>query len=98
MRIPIDGMTMSATREETILPKAVPMITPTARSTTLPLIANSRNSLTMLIRSPRSLDFLIADFDDFQPLLPGRRAQRHRVALARLEQRLGDRRDPRHAP
>src|SRR6266496_4756002 len=42
---PTTGMTRSLTSESTILPKAPPMITPTARSTTLPLIANSRNSL-----------------------------------------------------
>ncbi len=38
------GMTTSLTSELTILPKAVPMITPTAKSTTLPFTANSRNS------------------------------------------------------
>src|SRR4030088_1554538 len=38
------GMMRSATRESTIFPNAAPMITPTARSTTLPLTANSRNS------------------------------------------------------
>src|SRR5512142_1963525 len=38
-------MMMSATSESTILPNAAPMMTPTARSTTLPLTANSRNSL-----------------------------------------------------
>src|SRR5437764_13649553 len=95
---PTTGMMRSFTSESTILPKAVPMITPTARSTTLPLTANSRNSLTMLIRSPLSLDFPIAHFDDFQLFLAGRRAQRHDVACAPLEQRLGDRRDPRDVP
>src|SRR5436305_15276806 len=44
-------MMMSPTSEVTILPNAAPMITPTARSTTLPFIANSRNSLN--IRKPR---------------------------------------------
>jgi len=39
------GMMMSFTSEETILPNAPPMITPTAMSMTLPLRANSRNSL-----------------------------------------------------
>src|SRR5947199_6773281 len=42
---PTTGMIRSLTSESTILPNAAPMITPTARSTTLPLIANSRNSL-----------------------------------------------------
>jgi hypothetical protein len=37
-------MRTSPTREETILPKAAPMTTPTARSTTFPFIANSLNS------------------------------------------------------
>src|SRR6476620_7537178 len=38
-------MMMSLTSESTILPNAPPMMTPTARSTTLPLTANSLNSL-----------------------------------------------------
>src|SRR6187399_130305 len=38
------GMIMSPTSDSTIRPKAAPMITPMARSTTLPLTANSRNS------------------------------------------------------
>src|SRR5436305_14095240 len=42
---PTSGMIMSLTRESTILPKAAPMITPTARSTTFPFSAKSRNSL-----------------------------------------------------
>ena len=41
----ISGMMMSLTSESTIFPKAPPMMMPTARSTTLPLTANSRNSL-----------------------------------------------------
>src|ERR1700684_713302 len=41
-------MTMSPTSEVTMLPKAAPMMTPTARSTTLPFIAKSRNSLSIL--------------------------------------------------
>src|SRR3979411_1887466 len=43
---------MSPTSEATMPPKAAPMITPTARSTTLPFIANSRNSFS--IRKPFS--------------------------------------------
>src|SRR5512132_3692710 len=42
---PIGGMITSSTSELTILPKATPMMIPTARSTTFPLTANSRNSL-----------------------------------------------------
>src|SRR5215218_2691728 len=41
------GMMMSPTREVTMLPNAAPMITPTARSTTLPFTANSRNSFNI---------------------------------------------------
>jgi hypothetical protein len=44
INLPSVGMNMSPTREETIFPNAAPMITPTARSTTLPFIANSLNS------------------------------------------------------
>src|SRR5690348_4654098 len=44
-RRPTTGMMRSFTSESTILPNAAPMITPTARSTTLPRIANARNSL-----------------------------------------------------
>src|SRR5437660_11688729 len=40
----MSGMMISATRELTIAPNAAPMITPTARSTTLPRIANFLNS------------------------------------------------------
>ena len=46
---PSGGITTSATNDETIFPNAAPMITPTAKSTTLPLTANSLNSLKMLI-------------------------------------------------
>src|SRR4051812_138695 len=46
------GMMISPTSEVTIAPKAAPMMTPTARSTTLPFIANSRNSFS--IRKPFS--------------------------------------------
>src|SRR6266542_3692036 len=46
------GMIRSLTSESTILPNAAPMITPTARSTTLPLTANSRNSLMIDILPP----------------------------------------------
>src|SRR5690242_14996490 len=40
----MSGITISATSELTIPPNAAPMITPTARSTTLPRIANFLNS------------------------------------------------------
>ena len=51
---PMIGMMMSPTSELTMAPKAAPMMTPTARSTTLPFIANSRNSFSTL-RPPFSL-------------------------------------------
>ena len=44
MTRPIGGMTMSLTSELTIAPNAAPMTSPTARSTTLPRMANSLNS------------------------------------------------------
>src|ERR1043166_1811547 len=43
------GVRTSATSELTILPKAPPMMTPTAISTTLPRIANSLNSWIRLM-------------------------------------------------
>src|SRR5258706_1307550 len=92
-RTPISSMMMSATNDETILPKAAPMITPTARSTTLPLTANSRNSFSQPLMG-RSASW-IRNFKDLQLLGARRRAQRHLVALARLEQRARHRRDPR---
>ncbi len=42
------GMMTSFTREVTMVPKAAPMIRPTAMSTTLPRMANSRNSFNMI--------------------------------------------------
>ena len=42
---PMGGIRMSFTSDDTILPNAPPMITPTAMSITLPLRANSLNSL-----------------------------------------------------
>src|SRR5205809_7182227 len=52
---PTTGMMRSLTSEETILPNAAPMITPTARSTTLPRMANSLNSFSTV--------FLLCFFD-----------------------------------
>jgi hypothetical protein len=46
---PMGGMMMSFTSEVTILLNAAPMMTPIARSMTLPLIANSLNSLSIFI-------------------------------------------------
>ena len=44
---PIGGMMMSATRDDTMVPNAPPMTTPTARSTTFPRMTNSLNSFNM---------------------------------------------------
>src|SRR6267154_980322 len=56
---PIGGMMTSATSELTILPNADPITTPTARSMTLPFIANSLNSEARLMAgSPRGLVIL----------------------------------------
>ena len=46
---PIGGMTMSFTIEVTIAPNAAPMITATARSSTLPLITNALKSLNIWV-------------------------------------------------
>ena len=40
----VGGMTRSSTMEVTIFPKAAPMITPTAKSTTLPQLMDALNS------------------------------------------------------
>ena len=45
------GVITSSIKELTILPKAPPIITPTAISTTFPLMANSLNSLIKLINA-----------------------------------------------
>src|SRR3989442_15541215 len=53
---PIGGMRRSPTNDDTILPKAAPMITPIARSTTLPRRMNCLNSLSIIpphLLSPR---------------------------------------------
>src|SRR5262245_13252143 len=44
---PTTGITMSFTRESTMRWNAAPMMTPTARSMTLPLAMNSLNSFSM---------------------------------------------------
>src|SRR3954469_12874124 len=52
MAMPIGGMTISFTSDVTILPNAAPIIRPTARSTTFPRAANSRNSFISDIGVP----------------------------------------------
>ena len=44
---PIGGIKTSLTSEVTMAPKLAPMITPTARSTTLPRMMNVLNALNM---------------------------------------------------
>src|SRR5215218_6818421 len=46
-RRPMGGMITPSTRVVTILPKAAPMMTPTARSITFPRAMKSRNSLSI---------------------------------------------------
>jgi hypothetical protein len=43
---PIGGISTSSTSDVTIFPNAAPMITPTAKSMTLPRMANSLNSFS----------------------------------------------------
>src|ERR1700737_922761 len=52
-------MSKSSTIELTIFPKAAPMMTPTARSTALPLTANSLNSFHTFIGRLSSLSILL---------------------------------------
>jgi hypothetical protein len=49
---PMIGMNTSSTSDETMAPKAAPMITPMARSIMLPLMAKSRNSFSMRALTP----------------------------------------------
>jgi hypothetical protein len=62
---PMIGMITSPTSELTMAPKAAPMMTPTARSTTLPFIANSLNSFSIekspLRRRAYSVNRIAAD-------------------------------------
>jgi hypothetical protein len=44
---PMIGMNTSSTSDDTMAPNAAPMMTPMARSTTLPRSAKSLNSLNM---------------------------------------------------
>src|SRR5215472_16337907 len=48
-RSPSGGIRTSATSEFTIFPNAAPMMTPIAMSRTFPFMANSLNSLNMVI-------------------------------------------------
>jgi hypothetical protein len=52
INLPIGGIRMSATSDDTILPNAAPITTPTARSTTLPRMAKALNSLRKPMRPP----------------------------------------------
>src|SRR5262249_14929228 len=46
--LPSGGIRMSSTADDTIFPNAAPIMIPTAMSITLPRIANSLNSFSML--------------------------------------------------
>src|SRR4051794_21834962 len=79
-------MMMPSTRSVTILPNAAPMITPTARSMTLPCARNWRNSFHTAISAPPEAQLYLdlnAQFDDAlggQPEEGGRadRVPRHK--------------------
>src|SRR5882672_8029392 len=70
---PIGGIRISFTSEVTILPKAAPMMTPTARSIALPLTANSLNSFHMWLISSDDddVDQLFWNDNHFANRLPG---------------------------
>ena len=57
-RVEMRGMTMSFTKESTIFPNAPPIMTPTARSMTLPLTAKALNYFMMLEAKYYSLESL----------------------------------------
>src|SRR5205823_3040918 len=57
---PTGGMRMSLTSELMIPPKAAPIITPTARSTAFPLIANSLNSFHIAVHRTNRRQYLQA--------------------------------------
>src|SRR5690606_32030691 len=96
---PSTGMMMSATSDETILPNAVPMMTATARSTTLPFTAKSRNSFRIDMAPPLLplFDGVVPDFEDLQALLPGRRTQRDAITFPGLEEGFCDGGNPGNA-
>src|SRR5206468_4835317 len=81
------GMITSPTSELTMAPKAAPMMTPTARSTTLPFMANSRNSLS--IRLPFSSTALMTSSPKANASVD--QAGVHHGAPHRDARRLGDR-------
>src|SRR3954471_6186761 len=58
---PIGGMTMPSTRSVTILPNAAPMMTPTARSMTLPRARKWRNSFQTFVIAASA--YCLLDFD-----------------------------------
>ncbi len=68
-RVEIRGITMSLTKESTIFPKAPPMMTPTARSITLPRTANALNSFISLDATVFSWNF--CGLSHFWPKLSG---------------------------
>src|SRR3984893_15275336 len=74
-------MMMSPTSEVTMLPNAAPMMTPTARSTTLPFMANSRNSFS--IRKPFSSTSLTGPFTAEPPVVLVDQARMHHGAAHR---------------
>src|SRR5712672_3661710 len=80
---PIGGMMMSSTSEPTIFPNAAPIMTPTARSITLPRMANSLNSLNMELSLLR-LDLVVHQQRAWRGLYPTRNANREGNAVKQL--------------
>src|SRR5689334_19127969 len=70
---PIGGIRISFTSEVMMLPKAAPMMTPTARSIALPLTANSLNSFNISLTqsSNDDVDELFWNDNHFANRLPG---------------------------
>src|SRR5947208_7695019 len=83
---PTGGMRMSLTSELMIPPKAAPIITPTARSTAFPLIANSLNSFHIAVHRTNRRRYLQAfwglqsrcplSYQQFAPEFSGSTTQR----------------------
>src|SRR5262245_6610720 len=78
--MPTGGMMMPSTRDVTILPNAAPMMTPTARSMTLPRAMKSRNSLSMSLLRHSDLPTLHLHLDPKFDDALGRQAKKLRRA------------------
>ncbi|KAG0930935.1 hypothetical protein G6F40_014653 [Rhizopus arrhizus] len=99
---PSGGMMIFSTSAVTILPKAAPITTPTARSMTLPRIANSLNSVMSAGDHAVALGHVLQSGTEavagLQRSHPGRGAHEHQVAGAQLPQLGQLMQDLRHVP